>query len=121
MRRAVAVVAALGLSGCAWWPDAPPGVDQVCGPEVNAVPCAVGAQEGVEYRYSLFVHCGIEAAYLDGRYWVPVKKAVPPPDWGNAERGVITLVGSDEAVFVGRGLEVRFEPARAGYRPPPCA
>jgi len=92
MRRAVAVVAALGLSGCAWWPDAPPGVDQVCGPEVNAVPCAVGAQEGVEYRY-----------------------------WGNAERGVITLVGSDEAVFVGRGLEVRFEPARAGYRPPPCA
>jgi hypothetical protein len=119
---ALASFAVVGLSGCGWGEEeALPGVEQVCWHEVSAVPCGAGVEQGVEYRYYLWVHCGIEAAYLDGHYWRPVEKAVPPPDWsGNAERGVITLVGSDEAVFVGRGLEVHFELAPDDYRPPPC-
>jgi hypothetical protein len=112
----------VGLSaGCAGGEDARPGVDRLCEPGIGQAPCGPGAETGVEYRYRLLTHCGIEWAYLDGRYWVPARRVDVPSDWSPIQRGTATLAGDAEATFESDGTDVRFVPAPPSYRPPPCA
>ena len=64
----------------------------------------------------------LEWAYFDGRYWVPRAPVSEPGGEADFADGVMTLASPDEAVFVAdSGPEVRFRPAAADYRPPPCA
>lgn len=94
----------------------------VCEPGIPELPCAEGVEPGVPYAVTLLTHCGLESAYLDGRYWVlpgPVPELSGEGDFAD---GVMTLLSPDEAVFVAdAGPEVRFAPAPEDYRPPPCA
>jgi hypothetical protein len=121
VRRIAIAVTALTLAGCSHASDVRQGLDRVCGPDVDAVPRGQGVEEGVQYRFELLTHCGVEWAYLDGRYWVAAPKIDPPSDWSPVESGIITLV-SGEARFEGdSGGEASFRPARDGYQPPPCA
>jgi hypothetical protein len=102
--------------------DARPGVERVCGPDVETAPCGKGVEEGVPYRFELLTHCGVEWAYLDGRYWIAAPKINPPPDWNPIQSGTITLVNEHEAKFEGDSSgDASFRPAPNGYRPRPCA
>lgn len=129
MRLTLAVVALLLLpSGCAALPFV--GGDDVdddkipfiCGPEHKRPPCAAGVDQGVEYRFNLLTHCGIEWAYLDGRYWVPERRVDPPSDWAAIEAGTVVLAEPDLAVFeADQGGGARFVPGPRAFRPKPCA
>jgi hypothetical protein len=122
VRRIALAVTALTLVGCSNGSDVRQGVDRVCGPDADAAPCEEGVEAGVPYRFDLLTHCGIEWAYLDGRYWIAAPKIDPPSDWSPVESGTITLVNENEARFEGdSGGEASFGPAPVGYRPPPCA
>lgn len=78
------------------------------------------AQIGVDYRYELSTHCGVEHAFFDGRWWTATPKLYergakvnPPPGWGNPmEPGTMRLVSRGEARFLGdSGNTARFKPA----------
>jgi hypothetical protein len=118
--KALALVFIVLVAGCSRGEETRPGVDRVCGPDVEGVPCGTGVEQGAAYRFDLLVHCGIEWAYFDGRYWVAAPRIDPPADWNPIEHGTMTLRG-EEAVFEGDAAEARFAPAPAGYEPPPCA
>ena len=94
----------------------------VCEPGIPELPCAEGVEPGVPYAVTLQTHCQLEWAYFDGRYWVPSAPVSEPGGEAAFADGVMTLASPDEAVFVAdSGPEVRFRPAGADYRPPPCA
>ena len=94
----------------------------VCEPGIPELPCAEGVEPGVPYAMTLQTHCQLEWAYFDGRYWVPSAPVSEPGGEAAFADGVMTLASPDEAVFVAdSGPEVRFRPAGADYRPPPCA
>lgn len=123
IRSLVAFVlgAVLG-AGCAGGEEVRSGVDRICGPDVSRAPCARGVGQGVPYRFQLLTHCGIDWAYVDGRYWIPKPKVETPPEWAGIAEGTITLVARDQAVFeADSGGEARFVPAPVSYRPQPCA
>jgi hypothetical protein len=119
--KALALALIVLVAGCSRGEEARPGVDRICGPDVEGVPCGTGVEQGAAYRFELLVHCGIEWAYFDGRYWVAASRIDPPADWNPIESGTMTLLG-EEAVFEGNpGGEARFAPAPVGYEPTPCA
>ena len=67
------------------------------------------AEIGLDYRYELPTHCGVEYAYFSGRWWTAAPKLYesaarlnPPLGWGDPmEPGTMRLVAQDEALFVG--------------------
>jgi hypothetical protein len=96
-------------------------VPLVCGPEHNKLPCTAGVEEGVGYRFNLLTHCGIEWAYFDGRYWVPMPMLDAPSHWAGIEAGTMILERRGVAVFEAtKGGTARFVPAPRSYRPPDC-
>ena len=63
---------------------------------VYEAPYGPGAEVGVAYDYSLYVHCGVEWARVDGVWWrtEPLNdgNANPPDGWANPyHRGELTL------------------------------
>ena len=122
--RALALlIVAAALSGCLPFIDDEGGPTEVhvCEPSDRGVPCARGVQAGRPYEFDLLTHCGIEWAYFDGRYWVSTAPVDVPSHWSGVERGRMTLVARNQAVFQGRGADAQFRPAPSSYRPPPCA
>lgn len=68
---------------------------------------------GTAYRYKLYTHCGPFEAKFAGEYWESIPDA--PGDaadrhgWNDPEqRGTMTRVSEDGAVFEAEGVEVRF-------------
>jgi hypothetical protein len=127
MKHLSVVFLVLVLVGCSAWPFS--GGDNeddfrvplVCGPEHNKLPCTAGVEEGVGYRFNLLTHCGIEWAYLDGRYWVPMPMLDEPSHWAGIEAGTIVLEQPGVAIFeADEGGGARFVPAPRSYRPPDC-
>jgi hypothetical protein len=125
MRPLSLLLLALVLAGCSEVPftsEDDDAVPLVCGPTHKQLPCTGGVEEGVEYRFNLLTHCGVEWAYFGGRYWVPRPKADPPSHWGNIEAGTMALQRPRVAVFEAEsGGGARFVPASKTYRPPTCA
>ena len=81
------------------------------------------AEIGMDYRYRLPTHCGVEYAFFSGRWWTATPqlyeneaKVNPPPGWDNpTEPGTMRLVSRDEASFVGdSGDTARFVPGPLG-------
>jgi hypothetical protein len=65
--------------------------------------------------------CGIEWAYFDGRYWVPMPMLDAPKHWAGIEAGTIVLEQPGVALFeADEGGGARFVPAPRSYRPPDC-
>lgn len=96
-------------------------VPLVCGPEHERLPCTTGVEEGVSYRFNLLTHCGIEWAYFNGRYWVPMSMLDTPRDWAAITAGTMVLEQPDVAVFeADEGGGARFVPASGSYKPPGC-
>jgi hypothetical protein len=96
-------------------------VPMVCEPKHDQLPCASGVEQGVDYRFNLLTHCGIEWAYFDGRYWVPTTTVKTPTRWAAIEAGTMVLERPDLALFeADEGGGARFAPASASYRPPGC-
>jgi hypothetical protein len=125
MKQFSAVLLVLVLVGCSARPFSGDDneddfrVPLVCGPEHNKLPCTAGVEEGVGYRFNLLTHCGIEWAYFDGRYWVPMPMLDAPSHWAGIEAGTIVLEQPGVAVFeADEGGGARFVPAPRSYRPP---
>ncbi len=129
MKLALMVVALTFLpAGCAGLPFGggddvdDDGIPLICGPDRTRLPCAAGVEQGVEYRFNLLTHCGIEWAYLDGKYWVPERRVDPPTNWAAIEGGTIVLAEPGLAVFeADEGGGARFVPAPESFRPKTCA
>ncbi len=67
-------------------------------------PLGVGAEVGRGYPYTLWTHCGIEHARIDGTVWVadpPLGNgANPPREWENPRaEGTLVLQTGDTATF----------------------
>jgi hypothetical protein len=121
MNRAVIAFVLLLAVGCSGSSDDFE-VPLVCDPEQTLSPCVSGVERGVDYRFNLLTHCGIEWAYFDGRYWVPKPKADRPSHWASIEPGTMRLEQPDVASFeADEGGGARFVPAPLSYRPRPCA
>jgi hypothetical protein len=76
---------------------------------------------GHPYRFSLLTHCGIEWAYFNGRYWMPMPMLDAPRDWEGIETGTMVLKRRGVAVFeAAKGRTVRFVTAPTSYHPPDC-
>ena len=125
MKLALIVLLALVTAGCAGLPFGSEDDDRVplvCGPEHRQLPCSTRVEPGHEYRFNLLTHCGIEWAYLGGRYWAPERRTDTPSHWEAIEGGTIVLVEPGLAVFeADEGGGARFVPAPASFRPEPCA
>ena len=74
---------------------------------VEPPPYGPGVEVGQSYDYSLYTHCGIEWAQIDGAWWqtpAPLDdgNANPPPGWGNPfDTGVLEIVDETTAVYRG--------------------
>ncbi|MCW2705605.1 MAG: hypothetical protein JWQ37_3600, partial [Blastococcus sp.] len=93
--------------------------------QVLAVPAS--PQVGVAYPVDLLTHCGVVGTDIGGTWFAAEPPMVdgpgnPPPGWGNPyQRGTLTLLAADEAVFRDdSGHEVRFRAAGESTRPAPC-
>jgi hypothetical protein len=86
------------------------------------VPTAVG----VPYPFDLYTHCGVLGADIAGAWFAAdpplVERYGSPAGWGDPyQRGTLTLLGPDEAVFRDdAGHEVRLVAAPESTRPPLC-
>jgi hypothetical protein len=82
-------------------------------------------QVGVAYPVDLLTHCGIRGLDLDGVWFAAepplVEGGNPPPGWNNPDqRGTVTLLTHDQAVFRDdAGHEVQLQAAESA-RPPLC-
>jgi hypothetical protein len=128
MKRLRVLCVALVLAGCSAIPftgedDADDfRVPMVCWPRHTEVPCGRGIEQGVGYHFNLQTHCGVEWAYVNGRFWVPKPKVDKPSDWEGIEAGTMVLERRGVAVFEAtKGGRARFVPASASYYPPTCA
>lgn len=80
--------------------------------------------EAQPHQFSLLTHCGIEFAHFVGQWWSTKPRSDgsgnPPRGWDNpAQRGTMTLVDQDTAVFISAGRPpLTFEPTDA--EPPLC-
>lgn len=79
-------------------------------------PYGLGAEVGETYDYTLYTHCGIEWARIDGVWWqapTPLDggNANPPPGWGNPyDDGELEIVDETRAIYRGgAGEDVEFE------------
>jgi hypothetical protein len=68
--------------------------------------------------FSVYTHCGVESARIDGRWWhasPPLyneDQSGPPVGWGNPhQEGTLTVESNDRAVFEAVGERVIFVPA----------
>jgi hypothetical protein len=127
MRQVLILLLVLVSAGCAGLPlrgeddENDFRVPLVCGPEHKQLPCTARVEQGVEYRFNLLTHCGIEWAYFDGHYWVPTPKVAAPSHWANIEAGMMVLERPGVAVFeADDGGGARFVPASTSFRPAPC-
>jgi hypothetical protein len=82
---------------------------------------------GVAYPLDLFTHCGVFGTDIGGVWFAADPPLVegagnPPPGWDNPyQRGTVTLLTADEAVFADdAGHEVRLRAADDSARPGPC-
>ena len=87
-----------------------------------AAPSTAAAIAGSARPYLLYTHCGIDEARVGNRYYEAVHPLSdghgdPPAGWGNPyQRGTMTLLSPDEAVFRDdAGHQVLFR-AQAGAR-----
>jgi hypothetical protein len=68
-------------------------------------------------RFSVYTHCGVESAHIDGRWWhasPPLygKVSGPPAGWDDPyQEGTLTMESADRAVFEALGQRVVFVPA----------
>ena len=101
-----------------------------CSEREEESPCGPGVEIGKPYPYTLYPHCGVRSAFIDGRRWIadPIlsgDSVNPPPGWGNPfDRGSMELVTEDLARFTSTsGLEAEFRPLPEGSEYPwgPCA
>ena len=102
-----------------------------CSGREEGPPCGPGVEIGKTYPYALYTHCGVRAAFLDGRRWVadPVLSdsgnVNPPLGWGNPmDHGNMELVTHDLAQFTSAsGSVAEFRPLPDGEEYPwrPCA
>lgn len=79
----------------------------------NDVPYGSGVEVGATYDYSLYVHCGVEWARIDGVWWRTDRlddgNANPPDGWGNPyQRGQLVVADGDLATFAGPDGAVDF-------------
>jgi hypothetical protein len=84
-------------------------------------------QVGDTYPVDLLTHCGVVGTDIGGAWFAAEVPLVdgpgnPPPGWDNPyQRGTLTLLAADEAVFRDdSGHEVRFRAAGESARPAPC-
>lgn len=57
---------------------------------------------GVRYRFTVYTHCGLDTATIDGETWLfdGEPDANPPPGFGNPmDTGTIVLLDEDHAVY----------------------
>jgi hypothetical protein len=113
MRILIGLIVVAGLStGCASDQGvADPGQDPA--DVANEAPYGVGVEVGETHDYSLYVHCGVEWARIDGVWWRtdPLNDgdANPPAGWGNPYTpGTVTLSEPDVAIFDGPAGTVEF-------------
>ena len=108
-RAAILAGAAMVLAACgggtaaqAAKPAAPSTAAQAAKP---AAPSTAAAIAGSARPYLLYTHCGIDEARIGNRYYQAVHPLSdghddPPAGWGNPyQRGTMTLLSPDEAVF----------------------
>lgn len=113
----VSVSACTGDAGGAASAGSPP---RAGGPDVIRV--------GETVDFSLYTHCGVESARINGRVWNAVRPLYasaeelgPPRGWGDPEQeGDLTLQSADRAVFVALGERVVLVPSEAGEALRPC-
>jgi hypothetical protein len=100
-----------------------------CSEREEEPPCGPGVEIGKPYPYTLYTHCGVRSAFIDGRRWVAdpilsVDNVNPPPGWGNPfDRGSMELVAEALARFTSSaGLAAEFRPLPEGseYSWGPC-
>jgi len=79
----------------------------------STVPTPVGK------TFTVYTHCGVESARVNGRWWHAkpplygdTEGGGPPPGWGNPfQEGTLTVEAADRAVFEALGQRVLFVPA----------
>ena len=126
MKRLSVLLVAFALAGCSALSstaddDADSRAPLLCSPKHNQLPCSGGVEVGHPYRFSLLTHCGIEWAYFNGRYWMPMPMLDAPRDWEGIETGTMVLKRRGVAVFeAAKGGTVRFVTAPTSYHPPDC-
>jgi hypothetical protein len=69
-------------------------------------------------RFSVYSHCGIESARIDGHWWhadPPLyndERTGPPEGWDNPyQEGRLTVESAERAVFEALGQQIVFVPA----------
>jgi hypothetical protein len=83
-----------------------------------------GTTEGEPYE--LYTHCGIEWAKIDGTMWrarpaLSDGSGNPPPGWGNpSQKGTLTFVDTETAVFTSTAGTVTFHRTRRDEPPVLC-
>jgi hypothetical protein len=99
--------------------------DATAAGEELALPSPV--EVGVAYPFDLYTHCGIDGADIGGVWFAPdppldEDASSWPAGWGNPyQRGTLTLVSADEAVFRDdTGYELRLRAVPDSERPPRC-
>ncbi|MEX2621869.1 MAG: hypothetical protein WD250_16770 [Egibacteraceae bacterium] len=78
----------------------------------------------------MYVHCGVEAAQIDGRWWEVIEPLYrddqpglgPPPGWSDPEQdGVLTRLGPELAEFrAPHGAVVQLRPRNVDAPPRIC-
>jgi hypothetical protein len=91
-----------------------------------AVPSrTAAAATGLARPYLLYTHCGIDEARIGNRYYQAVRplsdgQGNPPAGWGNPyQRGTMTLLSSDEALFrdaTGHQVLFRLRPGARSFQ-----
>ena len=97
------------------------------GPGSDQPPYGPGVAVGETYEYTVFTHCGIEWAEIDGALWKTDQRLSggnqnPPKGWGDPEQdGQLRIEDADSAIFVGdNGESVTFQRTGATEVPYAC-
>ena len=81
-----------------------------------------GARVGETVGFTMYTHCGVESANINGQVWnadqplyATPEKLGPPAGWDNPEQnGELTLESPDRAVFAAVGQRVVLKPSPSG-------
>lgn len=111
------VLFALLLPGCGGDDNRAGTGAPLCSPRSAQPPCTNASVE-VDYRIRISTHCGVNAAYLDGRWW---RIDPPQPEGASWIAGTARLLDSHELVFhADDGRRYAFAPAPSAFAPPSC-